>query len=157
MSDVWTTCAPVIFRVKVSCTRGTSVDGIKLWLLLKCLSLTTTVLFRTTFTPGRSFPTYFEWNDSWVQTFRRTADDYLTVQNQVVAMGTSFGEVILNRSNLEKQQVTIWKVWDKKVLATLESVKEKKKEVWRNYHGIHSKRNLDYNQTLLIVHVLSNV
>ena len=107
MSDVWTTCAPVIFRVKVSCTRGTSVDGIKLWLLLKCLSLTTTVLFRTTFTPGRSFPTYFEWNDSWVQTFRRTADDYLTVQNQVVAMGTSFGEVILNRSNLEKQQVTI--------------------------------------------------
>ena len=43
-------------------------------------------------------------------------------------MGTSFGEVILNRSNLKKQEVTIWQLWDKKVLATLESVKEKKKK-----------------------------
>ena len=77
---------------------------------------------------GRSFPAYFQWNDSWVETIHRTADDYLTVQNQVVAMGTSFGEVILNRSNLKKQEVTIWQVWDKKVLATLESVKEKKKK-----------------------------
>ena len=130
MSDICTACAPVIFRVKVSCTMGLSVDGIKLWLLLKCQSLSTTVLFRTTFSPGWWFPTYFEWNDSWVQTIHRTADDYLTVQNQVVAMGTSFGEVILNRSNLKKQEVTscIWQVWDKKVLATLESVKEKKKK-----------------------------
>ena len=115
----------------VTSTRGTSVDGIKLLLLLKCQSLSTTVLFRTTFSPGRSFPTYFQWNDSWVQTIHRTADDYLTVQNQVVAMGTSLGEVILNRSNLKKQQVncnSIWQVWDNKVLATLESVKEKKKK-----------------------------
>ena len=116
----------------VTSTRGTSVDGIKLLLLLKCQSLSTTVLFRTTFSPGRSFPTYFQWNDSWAQTIHRTADDYLTVQNQVVAMGTSLGEVILNRSNLKKQQVncvnSIWQVWDNKVLATLESVKEKKKK-----------------------------
>ena len=89
----------------MSCTSITSaVDGIKLWLLLKCQSLSTTVLFRTTFSPGRSFPAYFQWNDSWVETIRRTADDYLTVQNQVVAMGTSVGEVILNRSNLKKQK-----------------------------------------------------
>ena len=31
LTDVSTTCAVVIFRVKVSCI--TSVDGIKLWLL----------------------------------------------------------------------------------------------------------------------------
>ena len=107
VSDVWTTCVVVILRVKVSCTSITSVDGIKLWLLLKCLSLSTAVLFRTTFSPGRSFPTNFQWNDSWVQTIHRTGDDYLTVQNQVIAMGTSFGEVILNRSNLKKQEVNI--------------------------------------------------
>ena len=106
---------------------------------------------------GRSFPTYFEWNDSWVQTIHRTANDYLTVQNQVVTMGTSFGEVTLNRSNLKKQKELYdrsetrkfrqpWKVW-----------KRKHKEVSSYYHGIHSKRNLDYNKTLLIVHVLSDV
>ena len=32
VTDVWTTCAVVIFRVKVSCI--TSVDGIILWLLI---------------------------------------------------------------------------------------------------------------------------
>ena len=32
LTDVSTTCAVVIFRVKVSCI--TSVDGIKLWLLI---------------------------------------------------------------------------------------------------------------------------
>ena len=37
----------------------------------------------------------------------RAADDYLTVQNQAVAMGTSFEELILNRSNLKKQDGAI--------------------------------------------------
>ena len=45
VTDVSTTCAVVIFRVKVSCI--TSGDGIKVW---SAQSLSTTVRFRTTLT-----------------------------------------------------------------------------------------------------------
>ena len=73
MTDVPTTWAVVIFRVKVSCI--TSVNGIILWLLIDdyrtgcwnvshCQQQQSCSELRS---PGRSNSTYL-WNDSWVQT-----------------------------------------------------------------------------------------
>ena len=78
VTDVSTTCAEVIFRVKVSCI--TSVDGIILLSQLnsRLLLVKLSVLQRTTGeltihsglrSPERSNSTF--WNDSWVQTFHK--------------------------------------------------------------------------------------
>lgn len=121
------------------------------WLLLKCQSLLTTVLFIFTWVIT-SHLFSMEWllgsNHSQLE---QGADDYLTVQNQAVAMGTSFGEVILNRSNLKKQDVSIISDLRQESIGNLgKCEREKKRQVWSYYHGIPSKRNLDYNKTLLI-------
>lgn len=107
VSDVWTTCIVVTFRVKVSCTSNTLVDGIKHALVTVEMPVTINNSL-IHFHLGDHFPPIFNGITPGFKPFTaRAADDYLTVQNQAVAMGTSFGEVILNRSNLKKQDVSI--------------------------------------------------
>ena len=55
VTDVLTTCAVVIFRVKVSCI--TSDDGIKLWLDWLAQSPSTTVPVSGLRSPGRTYLT----------------------------------------------------------------------------------------------------
>ena len=71
VTDVWTTCAVVIFRVKVSCITSVNVDGSQLILTLK-MTTTQVVEMSVTVNNNSPFQDYVHLDDQTQPTFEMT-------------------------------------------------------------------------------------